>query len=188
MKTLKQLKLILANADPGMNVITVIGRCGKEYLFIFDRTAGAHQRIYQGFSDPGAVTTMNGEVADLSEGILPVGWVIRPEFVFEEAENELLATAAKLLRRAVLRLMANADMDAARATFNDEEQAEIQEILSEPVEALFAALGMSSPHERWQEARRAREEGQKQALAAAPAPSEPETPKAPAKPRPHRKR
>ena len=149
MKLLKEVQLRLVDVDPSMNVITIIGRSQIEYQFCWEPKLGAHVRSYGGFDDARAVTKLNAEEEDLSGAVLPPGWAIRRAFVFEDVENERLTAATELLRQANLRLMFNADVEAAKESFSEEDLALLEKPLAEPVAEFLRAAGVAVPNDEW---------------------------------------
>lgn len=149
MKTLRAVLIMLPDLDGSLNVMNVAGRSGVEYAFSYDADRRAHVRAYTGFDDPQGIARLNGEDADISDGILPPGWVLRREYQFEEVENALLDEAVDLVRRLELRLIANINPRAAEETYSEDQMALLKQPLSEPVMRFLKDRGVESAYPDW---------------------------------------
>jgi hypothetical protein len=160
---LKQVSLVLINADTSLNVITVAGRSLMEYQFVLDAAKGAHVRVFKGFDDPKEQERLHAEEEDLVGALLPPGWMFRRDYEFERQPNELFGQAVELLRRSNLRLMFNADVEAAKVAFTEEDLKLLEGPLAEHVTEFLATCGVKTPNEAWREARAGLDAAEKEA-------------------------
>lgn len=167
MKTLQKIEILLAGADRTANVINMNGRSGKVYPFVRDPKRGVHVREYCGFEDPAKLKQLNEEEVDIALAVMPPGWSFARAYGVEEHSDARFERMVVALRAANLRLLFNADVDAARVSFSAEDLALLEEPLEERVRACLVDAGVKVPNEVWFEehqanataARRAAAEG-----------------------------
>lgn len=149
MKILTSVLMILPHMDAQMNVLTVSGRSGVNYIFKYDAKRTAHVREYTGFDDPMAVEKLQQDDADMTDALMAPGWVIRREYVFTESAAAVLDQSVELIRRLNLRLMFNCDAQAARDSFTEEDRTLLEEPLAGEVDEFLRSRGVATPNGDW---------------------------------------
>jgi len=147
---IQEIRFILPNLPPSENVITIAGRSGREYQFIWHNEEKAHVRVYRDLADP---EQLNADELDLATAPLPDGWALLRRFVFGEGAavvttkpNDAEARAlARVLRIAILKLWNRIDADSAKATFTEDDWNDAHAYLKPLVDKIFTRFGVRMP-------------------------------------------